>query len=122
MTQEAAQQQFWSGFGLDAYPNTAVPKNPKLPYLTYQAAAGYENSVSNVTVQLWFWTDSEAVPNAKADEIGRKIGFGGIQIPCDGGTLWLKRGNPWRVATTAQDENSLKVRQLNVTIQHLVKE
>lgn len=120
MTQEAVQHKFWSGFGIPAYPNTAVPKNPVLPYLTYQAVSGYDMDISNPTVQLWYWTDSEAIPNAKADEIARAIGSGGVYLQCDGGAIWIQRGTPWRIAANADGENSLKLRQLNVQIEFIV--
>lgn len=120
MTQEAAQQNFWASFGIPAYPNTAVPKNPQLPYLTYQAVSGFLGNISNPAIQIWYWTESEAIPNAKADEIAKRIGQGGVILPCDGGAIWIKRGNPWRVSANAQDENSLKLRQLNATIEFIV--
>ena len=120
MTQEAALYEFFNSFGVPAYPNTAVPKDPILPYLTYQAVSGFFGDTSYITVQIWMRTESEAQINRKAREIGEAIGNGGIQLECDGGTLWLTRGSPWAVPANAQDENSLKLRQLNVTINHNV--
>lgn len=121
MTQGQAQFHFWNDFGMAAYPNTAIPKDPILPYLTYQAAIGYNGDISNVTVQIWYKTESEAEPNAKVDEIAKRIGFGGIQIPCDGGQLWILRGSPWMIPANAQGDPTLKLRQLNVKIQHFVR-
>lgn len=119
-TQEAAQFDFWNSFGLPAYPTTAVPKEPELPYLTYQAASAYFGDISNVTVQLWMWSELESEPNRIARQIAEAIGPGGVQLPCEGGTLWIQRGSPWLVPAAAQDENNLKLRQLNVTIRHHV--
>lgn len=119
MTQEAAQQRFWESFGIPAYPNTAVPKNPQLPYLTYQQMSGYWNEEVSPTVQLWYYSESEAEPNEKAREIGNAIGFG-VTISCDDGIIHIQRGEPWRVAANAQEDSALKLRQLNVRMQFFV--
>ena len=36
MTKEAVLKQFFSGFGIAAYPSTAVPNDVVFPYLTYE--------------------------------------------------------------------------------------
>ena len=58
--------------------------------------------------------EKEAEPNAKAEEISRAIGRGGIQLPCDTGTVWLMRGEPWCINSTFESDQSIKLRQLNV--------
>lgn len=119
MTQEAAQYQFWNSFGLTAYPSSGVPQNPQLPYITYQPVTGYFGQSSTPTIQIWMWTESEAAINEIVHRIGERIGFGGLHLSCDGGSLWVQRGNPFCIQTYAQDEPTLKVRQLNINIQFL---
>lgn len=64
-----------------------------MPYLTYSVSVGGWGDMANsLTVKLWYHTEKEAEPNAKAEEISRTIGRGGIQLPCDTGTVWLMRG------------------------------
>lgn len=121
MTQEAALYNFFNSFGVPAYPNTAIPKDPVLPYITYPAASGYFGDDTSATVQLWMRTESEAEINAVARRIGDDIGFGGKILHCDTGALWITRGTPWVIAASAQDENTLKLRQMNVSIQHLTR-
>ena len=119
MTPEAAIYQFLSGFAIPAYAESSVPDQAAFPYLTYQPVMGeWEQGEVNMTVDVWYRTDSEAIPNAKVREISQAIGLGGVTIPCDGGMLWLKRGRPWAQAVTVDGEDEkVKRRLLNVSIE-----
>lgn len=119
MTQAAALNQFFSQFGIDAYPNTGVPEQPMLPYLTYELQTSGFGEECYITVQLWYKSESEAVPNAKAHEIGEAIGRGGCILHCDDGVIWLKKGTPWCINQNAEGDYTLKLRQLNVTLEYL---
>lgn len=118
MTQEAAIYNFFNQFGIPGYPTTAVPQDPVLPYLTYQPTSGYWENISNITVQVWMRTESEATINAKAREIGDTIGFFHL-LPCDGGVIKVSRGDPFSIPANAQDDPALKLRQLNVRLEFL---
>ena len=128
MTPEAAIDSFLSGFGIPAYASTSTPDEGDpdwqgFPYLTYGLAApeewgGFE---TNIAVSLWFMTDSEAQPNAKAREIGRAIGMGGVTLPCDGGIVWLKNGSPrWQAVRVEGENPKIKRRLLNITCEYAV--
>lgn len=119
MTSEAAIYQFFSGFGIPAYASTATPSDAEFPYLTYDLIMGMWNELEvNMPVNVWYRTESEAEPNAKVREISKAIGYGGVQIPCDGGTLWLKKGSPWAQAVRVEGEDEkVKRRYLNVNIE-----
>lgn len=120
MTKAAALQNFFSGFGMYAYPTTAVPSGAELPYLTYDPVFdSWEGGEVGITVKLWFYTESEAVPNAKAQELSEAIGRGGKVIPCDGGFIWLKRGSPWCRNITDDIDRNIKCRDINVTADYL---
>lgn len=121
MTQGTALKKFFSSFGIPAYPNTAVPKNPTLPYLTYEVADGIFSDEADITVQIWYKTTSEATPNAKVKEIKQALGIGGKILQCDDGALWIKSGTPFCIPATAQDDNTIKLRQLNLSIEFLTQ-
>lgn len=122
MTASAALNKFWNGFGIDAYPSNSVPKDTTFPWLTYEMRTGYFNDpAANIAVNLWYHTESEAAPNNKAKEIGDAIGLGGIQIKCDDGLIWIKRGSPWCISLTDEADATIKRRQLNVTLEFLTK-
>lgn len=129
MTPEAAIYQFLSGFGIPAYASTSVPDQDSdmwqgFPYLTYDLVVGeWDNNESNMPVNLWYRTSSEAQPNAKVREMYKAIGKGGVTIPCDDGMLWIKRGSPWAQAVTSDGEDiGIKRRYINIDIEFILTE
>jgi hypothetical protein len=122
MTKYAALYQFFSGFGLTAYPDTAVPDDVIFPYLTYSATTnGWDAGETALTVNLWYNTESESIPNAKAQEIAAALGTGGKRILCDGGFIWLKRGSPWCQSLTDETTPSIKRRYINVSAEYMTE-
>lgn len=119
MTPEAAIYAFLSSFGIPAYATASVPDNADFPYLTYDSVIGEWNEKDvNMPVNVWYKTESEALPNAKVREIGAAIGFGGVTIGCDGGMLWLKKGSPWSQSVVIDgEEENVKRRLLNISIE-----
>ena len=117
-----AVQAWLSSFGIPAYAAAAVPSGTPWPYLTYELVVGeWLGGEVNMPVNLWYHGDSEAAPNAKARELYDDIGMGGRLLPCDGGSLWVKRGSPWcqSVFVEGEDEH-VKRRYINVNIEYLV--
>lgn len=122
MTKEAALKQFFSGFGISAYPSTAVPNDVVFPYLTYEVITDtWEGGEIGLTVNLWYFTTQEGPPNAKARELSEAIGMGGKLLPCDGGYIWLKRGTPWCQSLSDETSPTIKRRYLNVTAEYLTE-
>lgn len=120
LSKEAALHRFFCGFGMDAYPVTAVPDDAVLPYLTYEQITGaWEQGETALTVNLWFCTASEALPNAKAAELSRALGLGGAVLPCAGGYIWLKRGAPWCQSLRDETDSAIKRRYINITAEYL---
>lgn len=119
MTKTAALYQFFSSFGMTAYTSTSVPEDAVFPYLTYELiTSAWEVGEVGLTVNLWFYTTSEAVPNAKAEELSEAIGLGGVRIKCDGGYIWLKRGSPWCQSLSDETSPTIKRRYINVTAEY----
>lgn len=120
MTKAAALYQFFSSFGMPAYTATSVPDDVAFPYLTYELiTSAWEGGEVGLTVNLWFYTTSEAVPNAKAEELSEAIGLGGKILPCDGGYIWLKRGSPWCQSLSDETSPTIKRRYINVTAEYM---
>jgi hypothetical protein len=110
----------WFSQLMTFYPSTAVPDDAAFPYGTYEAIFdSYTGGEVGLTVNLWFNTESEAVPNAKAQELSERIGLSGAVIPCDGGYIWLKRGSPWCQSLTDDTHPNIKRRYINVTVEYL---
>ena len=120
MTPEAAIYEFLSGFGIPAYSVSSTPSDADFPYLTYSPVMGdfYGGDVS-MEVDLWYYTTSEADPNAKAREIYNAIGMGGLMLTYDGGAIWVKRGNPWCQTVQDGDNESIKRRYINIDLEYI---
>lgn len=118
MTKDKALYSFFNGFGLPGYPSTSVPEDAALPYLTYDPTFDAWGVSVSIPVSLWYRTESEAVPNAKAQELADAIS-GGRYVPCDGGAILLTRGSPWCQSMTDSTDPRIKRRYLNITAEYL---
>lgn len=120
MTKDIALHRFFSSFGIAAYVSTNVPDDAIFPRLTYEfvTSAFGEGEVA-ITVNLWYHTESEVVPNAKAQEISDRIGTGGITVPCDGGSIWLKRGSPFCQSVSDNTDKDIKRRYINISAEYI---
>lgn len=119
MTKDQALQAWFEQF-MTAYPATSVPADAVFPWLTYEYAEGaWEEGEVSLTVNLWFYTESEVVPNRKAQELSRAIGPGGVTIPCETGLIWLKRGSPWCQSLRDDADPAVKRRYINITAEYL---
>ena len=119
MTKGAALQSFFASI-MTAYPATAVPDDAEYPYLTYDAPfAAWGDGETAVTVNMWFYTASEAAPNAAAQRLSEAIGRGGVFLACDDGAIWLKRGSPWCQSVRDDNDASIKRRYINISAEFL---
>lgn len=118
MTQTEALYKFFSSFDIPAFPANSVPETTTYPWLTYEAKTGFWGDSVSCAVNLYYHTDSEKLPNDKAWEIAERIGMGGIQLPCDTGAIWIKRGTPWSTPI-AEADSATKHRQLITTLEFI---
>ena len=119
MTKAAAIYQFWSSFGLTAYEENTVPTNAALPYITYQLVTDSFDREVSVTASLWYRSESWTEINAKTEEISQKISRGGKIISCDGGAIWLKRGQPFSQNMRDESDDLIKRKYLNITAEFM---
>ena len=121
MTKGAAIYQFFNRF-MPFYPATSVPDDVVFPYGTYElATSAFLDGEISMTVNLWFYTESEAIPNAKAQEISDAIGQGGVTLRCDGGRIWIKRGSPFSQSLRDDTAPGIKRRYLTVTAEYFTQ-
>ena len=119
MTKGAALQSFFDSI-MTSYAASSVPENATLPYLNYDfITSAWDGGEVGLTVNMWFRTTSEKEPNAAVDKLSNAIGLGGVQIPCDDGVIWLKRGSPWAQSLTDETDKTIKRRYINVTAEYL---
>ena len=119
MTKAAAIYQFWNSFGLTAYEENTVPDDAKFPYITYQLVTDSFDREVPVTASLWYRSESWTAINAKTEEISQKISRGGKIISCDGGAIWIKRGQPFAQNMGDESDNLIKRKYLNITAEFM---
>ena len=119
MTKAAAIYQFWNGFGLTAYEENSVPDDAAFPYITYQLVTDSFDREIPLTASIWYRSESWAGINAKAEEISQKISRGGKIISCDGGAIWLKRGQPFAQSMGDESDELIKRKYLNITAEFM---
>ena len=116
VTKDKALHAWFSSFGIPAYTSASVPQDVAFPWITYDLVTGaWEEGEVGLTVNIWYYTESEAIPNAKAAEISKAIGLGGVTIPCDEGMIWIKRGSPFCQSLYDESDRNIKRRYLNIT-------
>ena len=119
MTKAAAIYQFWSSFGLTAYEENTVPTDAVFPYITYQLVTDSFDREVAVSASLWYRSEGWTAINAKTEEISQKISRGGKIISCDGGAIWLKRGQPFAQNMGDESDDLIKRKYLNITAEFM---
>ena len=119
MTKAAAIHQFWNGFGLAAYEENSVPVGATFPYITYQLVTDSFDREVTAAASLWYRSESWTAINAKTEEISQKISRGGRVIPCDGGVIWMKRGQPFAQSMGDESDDLIKRKYLNTTAEFI---
>ena len=119
MTKAAAIYQFWNSFGLTAYEENTVSDDAKFPYITYQLVTDSFDREIPLTASLWYRSESWTAINAKTEEISQKISRGGKIVSCDGGAIWLKRGQPFAQNMRDESDDLIKRKYLNITAEFM---
>ena len=119
MTKAAAIYQFWSGFGLTAYEENTVPTDAVFPYVTYQLVTDSFDRDVAATASLWYRGESWTAINAKTEEISAHIGLGGKIIKCDGGRIWIKRGQPFAQSMGDDSDDLIKRKYINIVAEFM---
>ena len=119
MTKAAAIYQFWSSFGLTAYEENSVPTDATFPYIAYQLVTDSFDREIPLTASLWYRGESWTGINAKTEEISQTISRGGKILSCDGGAIWLKRGQPFAQNMGDESDDLIKRKYLNITAEFM---
>lgn len=121
MTADKAIYKFFDDF-MQAYPDTSVPDEVKLPYLTYTFTfSAFGDGEQNMTVRMWFRSESEAMPNEVVRQFKKYVEEKGM-IKVDSGYVWLKLGSPFCINLSHENDTAFKLRQINLLIEMLNNE
>ena len=120
MSKASALYSWFGGFGLTRYEESNAPSSPPYPYLTYTYATGdFDSGEVPIVVKLWYRTESNVAIDAKVEEIYTRIGRGGVHVPVEGGTIWLKRGSPFSKPIAEPSDANIRGRYINITAEFL---
>ena len=97
-----ALNSFLSSF-MPSFIQGSVPDNTQFPYLTYSFSYVSNLEETPIQVQIYSRSSSYRELNEKIDLIDNKVGEG-ITIPCDSGTLWIKKGDPFVQILESEDK------------------
>lgn len=113
-----ALYDFWSSFGLPAYPENNVPYsedgvNPvEPPYITYRIVEPEWRTQVSTYARVWYKDTSYRAISSKVDQIKSRIGEG-VMLPTDSGfVLLFKDLNFCQYEPT--DDSRLKVAYLSL--------
>ena len=110
----------WFNEFMPFYRASAVPDDVVMPYGTYEYIdSAFDAGEVGLTVNLFFRTESEAIPDEAAQDLSKRIGYSGVTIPCDEGYIWLKRGSPFCQSLTYENDPAIKRRYINITAEYL---
>lgn len=121
MTPEAAFVA-WLGTasGLPVHPEGHVPADASYPYATFSLpVSGFGDGDAAASVSLWYRNSGEAVPNACARKLSAELGLGGKLLACDGGAMWLKRGEPFS-QPMADTDDAIERRLINISVEYFI--
>ena len=93
-----ALSEWLSQFGLPVYGADDVPYDADMPYITATVREPTWDQKTDVTLQAWYYTKTNAPVIAMGDRIAATIGVG-VRIPCTGGLLVLWPGGPFEILT-----------------------
>ena len=112
MTKDRALYEWFQQFGMPFYPTTSLPPAKELtfPYGTYEPIFSSFGEEVYPTVNMYFLTESEVVPNKAVDEFSKAIGNGGVFIECDTGSMRIKRGSPFAQSILDPDNPNISRR------------
>lgn len=103
------------------YPNTSVPDNAILPYMTYEGNdSAFLDEDASTNIKFWIHTDSELIPNKVARDFRKYIETNDI-IACDEGLIWIKPGSPFSTSIVGENMTGLKGRSINLEIERLTE-
>ena len=120
MTKNKALYAWFNGGEIPFYRASSVPDDVVMPYGTYEyIESAFDAGEVGLTVNLFFRTESEAIPDEAVQDLSKRIGYSGVTIPCDEGYIWLKRGSPFCQSLTYENDPAIKRRYINITAEYL---
>lgn len=119
MNKTEALYSFYSSFGLPAYEENSVPREAKMPYITYEVATDkLGDYTTSLTCDLWYKSNSWVQCNALTERLSEKLS-GGHRMKVDKGYMILYSGTPFATSVNEPDDNTIKHKSINIECDYI---
>lgn len=120
MSKQSAIDVFMNSFGIKAFEETTVSKTQAYPFISYSYAANdFNEGEVSITVNIWYYSESHIAVNNKVEQLSQAITRGGVQIPCEQGTIWIKKGRPFVQSLGDPEDAKIRRRYIQLTAEFL---
>lgn len=118
MTKAVAFQNLLNSV-MPSYAVASVPDNAVLPYQTYEYREGsfYDGPISITVNQYSHGGEAEANHHVKV--LSEAVGMSGRLLNCEDGAIWIKRGSPFAQSVVNAEDQSIKRRYINLTVEFI---
>lgn len=120
MNSAAAFQNWLSGFA-KTYRETTVPDDAEYPRITYAFSSAEFGNTVLIPVSVWDRSYSWDTVEQIAQTITRAVSGGGkvgVSVPCDGGYLRVRMGNP-RYQPMSDEDRAIRRIYMNIEVEYL---
>lgn len=123
MDKEYAIHSFWSSFDVPAYDENTTPSGAPYPRITYDVVDagtwGHEVAMSAmIHSKSTSWTEAHEIKK----KISKYLGDGGRQFECDGGTIWIKKADPFAQRAGTSEDDTIRQYLINISVQDHTQE
>lgn len=121
LNKEATLHAFWNGFGIPAYEENTIPKDAKLPYITYEVITDSLSDYNTaLTAQIWYKSNSWKELNEKTEAISQALSSG-VRLVCDAGNIMLYRGSPFAQNRVDPSDSTVKGKLININADFITR-
>ena len=97
-----------------------MPDDAEFPRITYELSTDMYGGEVALSASLWYWSKSLVDINNKTAEIQRRIGLGGVLLPCEGGRIWIKAAQPFAQTMGDPSDKWIRRKLINISADFLV--
>lgn len=111
-----ALYEYWSSFGIDAYPEYNVAQEATFPYITYDLKAPDWRGEASYNARVWYSDTSYSAITRMVDTISADIGEG-KRLVMDNGYIYLFKADSFiQYQPMEEDYKNIKVALLTLVI------
>ncbi len=120
MDKAQAIDKFWNSFDIPAYDENTVPKDAKMPYITYSVTEDNIDYPVSLTASIWYNSTSWREITLKTAEIAKAVKeMMPPTIKLDNGRLYIAMASPYAQRMNDPESDSIRRMLINLQAQFL---